>query len=123
MIKFLAIGIGGFVGALLRYGISGWVYSISRNNFPSGTLVVNVAGSFILGLIVGVAERYIIHPNLKLFLTIGVLGAFTTFSTFSYETIMLLQLSSYLKALLNVSLSVLLGLAAAFLGLAAGKAL
>lgn len=123
MIKLLAIGIGGFIGALLRYGISGWVYSFSESGFPSGTLVVNIIGAFILGLVAGLAERHIMHPNLKLFLTIGVLGAFTTFSTFSYETIMLLQVSSYLKAFLNVSLSVLFGLAAAFLGLAAGKAL
>jgi CrcB protein len=123
LIKFLTIGIGGFVGALLRYGVSGWVYSFSRNDFPYGTLAVNIAGSFILGLIVGLGEQYIMHPNLKLFLTIGVLGAFTTFSTFSYETIILLQLSSYLKAFVNVSFSVFLGLIAAFIGLAAGKAL
>lgn len=123
MTKILAIGMGGFVGALLRYTISGWIYSFSDSNFPSGTLAVNIIGAFILGLVVGLAERYIMHPNLKLFLTIGVLGAFTIFSTFSYETIMLLQVSSYLKAFLNVSLSVLFGLAAAFLGLAAGKTL
>ena len=123
MIKLLAIGIGGFIGALLRYGVSGWIYSLGKSSFPSGTLSVNIAGSFALGLIAALSGRYIIHPNLKLFLTIGVLGAFTTFSTFSYETVMLLQLNSYLKAFLNVAFSVLFGLAAAFLGLAAGKLL
>lgn len=114
---------GGFVGALLRYGLSGWVYSLNRSDFPSGTLVVNVVGALILGLVVGLAERHIIHPNLQLFLTIGLLGALTTFSTFSYETIMLLEVGSYLKAFMNVLLSVLLALIAAFIGLAAGRAL
>ena len=74
-----------------------------------------------LGLIAGLADHYIIHPNLRLFLTIGLLGAFTTFSTFSYETVMLMQVNSFYKAFLNVFVSVLVGLMAAFLGLLAGR--
>ena len=121
MIKILAIGFGGFAGALLRYWISGWVYSLTESNFPIGTMAVNIAGSFILGFIIGATDHYVFHPNLKLFLTIGLLGAFTTFSTFSYETLALIQVSSYFKAFLNVFFSIILGLAAAFLGIILGK--
>lgn len=123
MIKLLAIGLGGFIGALLRYWVSGWAYAHTQSDFPLGTLVVNVAGSLILGLVMGLSEHYIFHPHVRLFLTIGFLGAFTTFSTFSYETIMLLQISSFMKAFLNITLSILLGFPAAFLGLALGRAI
>ncbi|MCB0305134.1 MAG: fluoride efflux transporter CrcB [Calditrichaeota bacterium] len=120
--KYLAIGLGGCCGALLRYWISGRVYAaFAGSDFPSGTLAVNLIGSFVLGLIAGLADHYIIHPNLRLFLTIGLLGAFTTFSTFSYETVMLMQVNSFYKAFLNVFVSVLVGLMAAFLGLLAGR--
>lgn len=123
MSKYLAIGLGGFCGALLRYWLSGRVYAAwPGSDFPGGTLAVNLLGSFALGLAAGLADHYIIHPNLRLFLTVGLLGAFTTFSTFSYETIMLLQVSSFYKAFLNVFASVLLGLMAAFLGLIVGRA-
>ena len=121
MFKLLAIGLGGFTGALLRYWASGWVYSLVKSDFPSGTLAVNIAGSFILGFILAVTDHHIIHPNLKIFLTIGLMGAFTTFSTFSYETVMLLQVNAIFKAFLNVLLSVVVGLIAAFLGLAAER--
>jgi len=121
--RILAIGCGGFIGAVLRYWISGWVYSLGHGGFPTGTLVVNVVGSFLLGLVVGLAEHFVIHPNLQPFLTIGLLGAFTTFSTFSFETMALLEVGSYSKALLNVGASVMLGLVAVLVGLVAGRAL
>jgi len=121
--RILAIGCGGFIGAVLRYWISGWVYSLGHGGFPTGTLVVNVVGSFLLGLVVGLAEHFVIHPNLQPFLTIGLLGAFTTFSTFSFETMALLEGGSYSKALLNVGASVMLGLVAVLVGLVAGRAL
>ena len=123
MTRILAIGCGGFVGAVLRYWISGWVYSLGHGGFPTGTLVVNVSGSFLLGLVVGLAEHFVLHPNLQPFLAIGLLGAFTTFSTLSFETMALLEVGSYAKALLNVGASVLLGLAAVLVGLLAGRAL
>ena len=108
---------------MLRYWISGWVYALGHGGFPTGTLVVNVVGSFLLGLVVGLAEHFVIHPNLQPFLTIGLLGAFTTFSTFSFETMALLEVGSYSKALLNVGASVMLGLVAVLVGLVAGRAL
>ena len=123
MIKILAIGLGGFAGALLRYWISGLAYAVTESSFPIGTLTVNILGSFILGFLLGTTDHYVFHPNVKLFLTVGLLGAFTTFSTFSFETLALIEVSSYYKAFLNVSLSIALGLAGAFLGLIIGRAL
>ena len=121
MLKILSIGLGGFTGAILRYWISGWVYTWVKTDFPSGTLVVNVVGSFLLGVVMGITEHYVMNPNLRLFITIGVLGAFTTFSTFSYETLMLFQVGAYGKAFLNMLLSVFVGVSAAFAGLMVGR--
>ena len=111
------------MGAVLRYWVSGWVYSVGYGGFPTGTLVVNVAGSFLLGLVVGLAEHLVLHPNLQPFLTIGLLGAFTTFSTLSFETMALVEVGSYWKALVNVGGSVVLGLVAVLVGLIAGRAI
>jgi CrcB protein len=121
--KLLIIGCGGFVGAILRYLVSGWVYSLSGSDFPLGTLVVNVVGSFILGLVLGLSDHFILHPQVMLFLTIGLLGAFTTYSTFSFESWSLIEVGSYGEALLNMAASLLLGLAAIALGLLLGRVL
>lgn len=121
--RILAIGCGGFLGAVLRYWVSGWVYSLGHSGFPTRTLVVNVAESFFLGLAVGLAEHFVLHPNWQPFLTIGLLGAFTTFSTFSFETMALLEVGSSTKALLNVGASVPSALVAVLAGLIAGRAL
>ena len=122
MFKILAIGLGGFIGAIMRYGISGWVYEKVGENFPHGTLVVNLVGSLILGFFMALSESRIqINPVLKVSVTIGVLGALTTFSTFSYETFSLLQMGQVQKAFINISVSVLLGLLAIWLGIIAAK--
>ena len=121
--KLLIVGCGGFVGAVLRYLISGWVYSWSGGDFPLGTMAVNLLGSFLLGLILGLADQWVVHPQIMLFMTIGLLGAFTTFSTFSFETWALVEVGSYGRALINVSLSLIVGLLAVFLGLLAGRAI
>ncbi|MFA5250138.1 MAG: fluoride efflux transporter CrcB [Parachlamydiales bacterium] len=85
------VGIGGFIGAILRYWISGWAQS-SFLSFPFGTLAVNFIGSFFLGLIMYLAEyRGCFSDQSRIFLTIGVLGAFTTMSTFNYESFKLLE--------------------------------
>ena len=109
------------MGAVLRYLISGWVYNWSGGDFPLGTLAVNMLGSFLLGLSLGLADQWVIHPQIMLFVTIGVLGAFTTFSTFSFETWALIEIGSYGRALLNVGISLMVGLLAVFLGLLAGR--
>ena len=123
MIKLLLIGCGGFVGAVLRYLISGWAYSVAGSDFPVGTLVVNLLGSLVLGLVLGLSDQFIIEPQLLAFLTIGLLGAFTTFSTFSFESWALIEMGSYGRALLNMGLSLILGLAALALGLLVGRSL
>lgn len=122
MTKLLIIGCGGFFGAILRYLIAGWVYSLSGGGFPLGTLLVNLIGSFLLGLVLGLADHLVLHPQVMLFLTIGLLGAFTTFSTLSYESWALIEVGSYAKAVLNMAGSLLLGLVAVLLGLTLGRA-
>jgi len=87
----LLIGAGGFIGAILRYLVGGWVQN-GFSTFPVGTLAVNFIGSFLLGLIMYASEyRGIFPEETRIFLTIGILGAFTTMSTFSYETFKLIE--------------------------------
>lgn len=123
MPKLLVVGMGGFIGAILRYWLSGWVYRVSPGDFPNGTLVVNLIGSFALGLVLGVVESHVLTPATQLFLTIGLLGAFTTFSTFSFETYALIEIGSFGKAALNVGLSLATGLLAVAAGLGLGRAI
>ena len=95
MVKLLIIGLGGFVGAICRYGLGGWVQRLTGGTFPYGTLVVNVTGCFLIGFLLMLFEqRQLFSPTTRLFLTVGILGAFTTFSTFGYETLELLRSSS-----------------------------
>lgn len=98
--------------------ISGWVQRLAVTSvFPYGTLVVNVLGCFLIGILGGLAEyRQVLEPGQRLFLMIGVLGGFTTFSTFAFETLSLMQDAELLKSLVNTLLQVCLGLAAAFAG-------
>lgn len=116
MMKFLLLGLGGGVGTILRYIVGGLDYKFSHGAFPIGTLVVNVTGSFIIGFLWGFFDRFVFPPNLRLFLFIGVLGGYTTFSTFSLETFNLMRNGEYLIALLNTLLSVILSIIAVFLG-------
>jgi CrcB protein len=118
MSKIVYIGLGGFLGASSRYLISKWVEMKWENVFPSGTLVVNTLGSFLLGfLMVIFIEKTANYTNLKIILTTGFLGAFTTFSTFSFETMMLLEDQSFLIAGLNIIANFFLGLLAVMLGI------
>lgn len=115
--KFLAIGCGGFIGAVSRYGLSGLAHRWWGATFPYGTLVVNVVGCLLLGgLMYLIKDRALVAPNMQLFLTVGLLGAFTTFSTFGYETIMLMRGRELTPALLNIGANVMLGLTAVWLG-------
>jgi len=112
----LLIGIGGFIGAILRYTIGGWVQN-SFVNFPLGTLTVNVIGSFFLGLIMYLSEyQGIFGEETRIFLTIGILGAFTTLSTFSYESFRLLENSNLMLLTINIVATVLLSMLAVYLG-------
>ncbi len=122
MIQTLAIAGGGAVGALLRFWVSTWVYARLGRDFPWGTLAVNVAGSLLMGLLyVLLIERLAVPPAWRAALLVGLLGAFTTFSTFSIETFNLIEEGALLAALANVLLSVVLCLLGAWLGVWLGR--
>ena len=124
MMNVLVIGIGGFVGAVARYGIAGWIGQRWGRSFPLGTLVINVSGSFLIGLLMTLmAERFTENPQWRLLLVVGFLGAYTTFSTFEYETGALLKDGEWLFAGLNVVLSVIVGFVALKLGEVLAKAI
>lgn len=117
MTNIVIIGVGGFIGAVARYGIAIWIGQRWGRSFPLGTFIINVTGSFLIGLLMTVmAERFTENPQWRLFLVVGFLGAYTTFSTFEYETGALLKDSEWLYAGLNVVLSVVVGFAALKLG-------
>jgi len=119
----LSVGIGGFIGAILRYSISNWVNTFSSSHFPYGTLTVNVIGSFMIGFLFLYFQQIHLSPYQKSLLITGLLGALTTFSTFSLETVLLLQQEQYLKAFSNVMLNVLFSVGATFLGMMIFKSL
>ena len=117
VIKLCVIGFGGFIGAIARYGLSGLAHRLTGSVFPVGTLLVNVLGCLVIGVLATlVADKPMLSPNTRLFLMIGLLGSFTTFSTFGYETVELLHDSSMGAAMLNVCLNVVLGVVAVFGG-------
>lgn len=124
MKQILAIAVGGSLGALLRYGVANGVHAVLGRGFPYGTLVVNVSGCLAMGVLyVLLVERLALSPEWRAALLIGVLGAFTTFSSFSMETFALFEEGEWMKALMNVVLSVSLCLAAVWLGVLAGRRL
>ncbi|XSG84196.1 MAG: CrcB family protein [Methylohalobius sp. ZOD2] len=125
MIQILAIGFGGAVGSLLRYFISAGVTAWLGPAFPHGTLTVNVLGSYLIGLMSEalLLERIEMATEFRAGVLVGVFGSLTTFSTFSVETLGLLQQGSWTVALTNIGLSVSLCVGAAFLGLLSGRGL
>ena len=124
MQQLIIAGLGGFIGSAARLWLSSATYRILGQDFPYGTLFVNVIGCFLIGFLMAIfQERFLVHPNLRIFLTIGILGGFTTFSTFSYETVSLLREGSYLAGASNVLYSVFLCLVATWFGSIVGKLL
>ena len=116
------IAIGGAFGAVLRYGASLSVYSLLGRGFPYGTLFVNVSGSLLMGLLsVIMLERFNIDSEWRAAVLVGVLGSFTTFSTFSIETLNLLEQGDVMRATANIVLSVLVCLAAVWFGVLIGR--
>ena len=124
MLQILAIAGGGALGALARFWMSTGIYGLLGKSFPWGTLAVNVLGSFVMGLLfVLFIERLAAAPEWRAAVLVGFLGAFTTFSTFSNETLTLMEGGFLLKALLNVSVSVLVCLLACWIGVILGRSL
>jgi len=116
MLKFVLIAAGGAIGAVTRYGLSGWVQNVSGGSFPSGTLFVNAAGSMMIGLFWGLSELVPVSPAVRLLFAVGFLGSFTTFSTFSLETFTLLRDKETMLGLANIGLNNLLALVFVFGG-------
>lgn len=112
------VGAGGFIGSILRYLLGDLVHRLAGDGFfPYGTLLINVLGCLFIGLLNGLVEtRQVFGPETRLFLFIGLLGGFTTFSTFGYETFALARDGEGLAAFTNIGLQVLLGLGAVWLG-------
>jgi fluoride exporter len=123
-VNYLLVAIFGAAGAVARYAVDGWVADATHGQFPWGTMVINIAGAFALGVVVAVStERLLLSPQWRVALGIGLLGSFTTFSTYAYETVKLAEDGALGLALLNAVGMVALGLLAAAIGLAAGRAI
>jgi fluoride exporter len=118
MLGIILVGVGGFVGSVLRYALSGWVHGWLKNPwFPYGTLAVNVSGCLAIGFCTGLAEsRSVFTSEARLFIFIGILGGFTTFSSFAFETFTLARNAQTAPAAMNVALELILGLAGVWLG-------
>ncbi|HMK63802.1 MAG TPA: fluoride efflux transporter CrcB [Acidimicrobiales bacterium] len=118
------VGVAGFFGALARYGLDGVVSRWAGGGFPWGTLVVNLSGCFLVGLLTTLlTERLMPHPTIRIAVTVGFVGAYTTFSTFAYESLRQVQDGAVGLAAVNVAASVALGVLAAWAGVVAGRAL
>jgi CrcB protein len=122
--RFFWVCVGGAAGTGARYWLSGWTQRHVGSGFPAGTLAVNVIGSFLLGALmeIGVAGG-MLEPTLRVALTTGVVGGFTTYSTFNYETIEYLREGAWALGIANLSATVLLCLGAGIAGVAAGRGL
>lgn len=120
----IAIAVAGALGALGRYGLDGWVSRRAPSSFPWGTFVINVSGSFLLGIaFVAMTERFRLEPWLRSGLTIGLLGAYTTFSTLSLETYRMIEDRAYPLAAANALGSLIAGLVALYAGVVIGRAI
>jgi fluoride exporter len=123
-VTYALVAIFGAAGAVSRYALDGWVSGLTHGQFPWGTFVVNLLGAFALGLVVAITtERLLPHPNWRVALGIGYLGSFTTFSTYTYESVKLAEDGALTLALLNSAGMLALGLLAAAAGLALGRTL
>jgi fluoride exporter len=120
--RFLVVAVGGALGSMARYWVGGWAPRVLGQAFPYGTLIVNVLGSFLIAVIMSVAlSTEIITPTMRIFLTTGIMGGFTTYSSFNYETLVLIEQKLWLTAGLNVTATGLGCLLAGALGLALGR--
>jgi len=124
MKMLLLIAGGGAIGAVMRYGASLGVYSLFGRGFPYGTLFVNVTGSLLMGVLsIVLLERFNVGPEWRAAILVGLLGSFTTFSTFSLETLNLLEQGDMMRAMANIAFSIIVCLAAVWVGVSIGRQL
>ncbi len=122
MKQLLLVGLGGALGSMLRFGMSTGLHALVGRTFPWGTLFVNVTGSFVMGLVyVLLIERVALGPEWRALLMVGLLGGYTTFSSFSIETLNLIESGDLLRAAVNVLASVVLCLAAVWVGVSVAR--
>jgi len=121
--KILLIAVFGGIGAITRFGVSSYLVKLTGGHFPWGTVAVNLIGCFLFGLVTSLArERHLIHPTLQLYILTGFMGALTTFSTFAFESVVLMDRGNWFLFGLNVAGQVTLGILAIMFGLWLGKA-
>ena len=128
-LTWLAVAAGGALGSMARFWMTGAVAAVAGSRFPHGTLLINVLGSFVIGLVAGLSlmpghtetGRVAMHPDLRVFLMVGICGGFTTFSSFSLQTLELIQAGDMRRALLYVAGSVLACLLFVWLGWYLGR--
>ncbi len=123
MLKYVVVGVGGFLGAIARYLVGNYIGSRFGVRFPYGTFVINMSGCFFIGLVLALLMRATASPYWRYLIPIGFIGAFTTFSTFEYETLRAVQDGQAITGLLNVVLSVIVGFIAVWAGDALGRIL
>jgi len=120
--KYMVVGIGGFIGAIARFWLGAYISNRMGTRFPYGTFVINCTGSFLIGFILTLlADRTHWSPNWRYLIPVGFIGAYTTFSTFEYETFRSIQDGELFMAGLNVALSVVVGFICVWLGTVAGR--
>jgi CrcB protein len=121
VLKYLIVGVGGFLGAVARYIVATYIGSRYGVRFPYGTFVINMSGCFLIGFIVTLLARTTASQYWRYFIPIGFIGAYTTFSTFEYETLRAVQDGQFTTGLLNVAFSVVVGFVAVWAGAAIGR--
>ena len=120
----LLVALGGSIGAVARDGLAGLVQRFTTPYFPFGTFVVNIVGCLVFGILAGMAEqRFVLGPQARAFLLIGILGGFTTFSSFTFETFQLLRDAEFMQASLNAIGQVVIGLGAMWVGVVLARLL
>jgi fluoride exporter len=124
LLKYLMVGLGGCLGSILRFWLGSYVGGRLGSRFPYGTFVINVTGSFLIGMILTIlAEKTQWSPNWRYLIPIGFIGGYTTFSTFEYETFRLVEDGQMVTAMLNVVGSVVVGFAGVWAGVVAGRSI
>ena len=121
MLKYVVVGVGGFLGAIARYALGTYIGGRYGVRFPLGTFVINVSGSFLIGLILTLLARTTASAYCRYLIPIGFIGAYTTFSTFEYETLRAIQDGQLMTGFLNIALSLVIGFIAVWAGAAIGR--